>query len=236
MSCSACVRSVERSLNRLDGVHASVNLATETAAVLYDAASISAADLVTAVQGAGYGAELPEEDDRRDPHPDDAAALQTRLNLAALLGTAFTVSGYVPRLRSRRWQLGYAAAAVPVVLWGGAPFHSRAAKSLRNRTPTMDVLVSTGSLIGLAAGVAGTLRGDPRAYRYLDVSCGVVVSMLSGRILEARARGEAGAAIRALLRAGPREVSKLDEDGVEWRVAVEQLNVGARFLRRAGAT
>src|SRR4051794_27000661 len=129
MSCSACVRAVERSLNRLDGVHASVNLATETAAVLYDRASVAPTDLVGAVRSAGYGAELPDER-VGDARPDDAAALQTRLNVVGLFATAFTVSGYVPRLRTRPWQLAYLASAVPIVVWGGAPFHARAARSL----------------------------------------------------------------------------------------------------------
>ena len=234
MSCSGCVRAVERSLNRLDGVHASVNLATETAAVLYDATAIAPADLVGAVRSAGYGAEVPDRQAGAHHRPDDAAALRRRLNVAGSLATAFTVSGYVPRLRTRRWEQAYLATAVPIVLWGGAPFHVRAAKSLRRGTSTMDTLVSAGSLIGLATGVVGTLRGTPRAYRYLDVATGVVVSMLSGRMLEAQARGEAGGAIRALLQAGPREASRLDEQGAEERVPADQLKVGDRFLVRPG--
>src|SRR5262249_29202400 len=161
----------------------------------------------------------------------DVAGLRRRLNVAAALTLPFAISGLVPHLRTRRWQQAYLLASLPVVAWAGRPFHTRALANLRPRTTTMDTLVSAGSLIGLGAGAAGALAGRPSARRYLDVATGVTVSMLSGRGLEAQARSEAGAAIRALLHAGPREVSIVG-DGEERRVPVEQLEVGARFRVR----
>jgi len=131
MSCSACVRRVERSLNRLDGVHASVNLATESAVVLCDRASATPEGLVQAVQDAGSDAELPEEQVDAGARHDDAADSRLRLNVAGLIASAFTVTGYVPRLRSRRWERAYATAAVPIVLWGGAPFQTRSWRACR---------------------------------------------------------------------------------------------------------
>jgi P-type Cu+ transporter len=235
MSCSACVRSVEGSLNRLEGVHASVNLATETAAVLFDPIRVVPAELVAAVEGTGYSARLPEAVGHGgESAAQDADALRRRLNVAAAIATPFSITGLVPALRTRGWHWAYLAASIPVVAWAGRSFHARAYKSMRHGTTTMDTLVATGSLVGLGAGAVGVIRGRRGAHRYLDVATGVVVSMLSGRLLEAQARGEAGAAIRALLHAGPREVSLLDDDGGERRVPVVELLVGARFRVRPG--
>jgi Cu+-exporting ATPase len=234
MSCAACVRTVESSLNRLDGVHASVNLATETAAVLFEPEFVDSDQLLGAVRDAGYAAQVSEHPWSRSERIDPGSRLRSRLNVALALAGPMSLPTLVPRLRSRGWQWAYLAAAAPVVLWAGRPFHQRALSGLRHRAMTMDTLVSLGSLLGLGAGGAGVLSGKPRAYRHLEVAVGVTVSMLSGRVLEADARGAAGEAIRALLQAGPREASLLDDDGGEQLVAVDELVVGDRFLVRPG--
>jgi Cu+-exporting ATPase len=232
MSCSACVRAVEGSLNRLEGVHARVNLATETASVFFDPVAVVPSDLLTAVAQAGYDARLSE--DAGPGYGADADGLGRRLNVAAALTAPFTIAGLTRGLRTRREQWAYWAASVPVVAWAGRPFHARALKSLRARSTTMDTLVSAGSLLSFAAGSAAVLRGRPDAHRHFDVATGVTVSMLGGRLLEADARRDAGSAIRALLDTRPRDATRIDADGNEQRIPVDQLQVGDRFKVRPG--
>jgi Cu+-exporting ATPase len=234
MSCSACVRAVEGSLNRLEGVQARVNLATETAAVFFDPVAVLPSDLLVAVEQAGYDARLPEDSSRVGSTEPDASNLSRRLNVAVALTAPFTLAGLRSGARTRRGQWAYWAATVPVVAWAGRPFHVRALRSLRAGSTTMDTLVSAGSLLSFGAGSAAVLRGRPDAHRHFDVATGVTVSMLGGRLLEADARREAGAAIRALLDTRPRQARRLDGGGNEELIPVDLLEVGDRFRVRPG--
>jgi P-type Cu+ transporter len=254
MTCASCAMRVERKLNELDGVSASVNYATERASVDYDPAAVETVDLVGAVEAAGYQAVLPDEggEPGERPERDETASLRQRLVISALLSAPVLVLSMAPALQFERWQWLALQLATPVVLWGAWPFHRAAWANLRRQTATMDTLISVGvlaawsfSVYALFLGDAGEdgmkmslqLVPDSRGGThdiYLEVAAVVTTMILAGRYFEARAKRRAGAALEALLELGARDVAILDADGSERRVPVDELEVGARFVVRPG--
>ncbi|MGW3204279.1 heavy metal translocating P-type ATPase [Streptomyces sp. NPDC001135] len=259
MTCAACVRRVEKKLARLDGVTASVNLATGLARVSHPA-DILAQDLVTAVEQAGYEAALPEPPEpegREEPAGDEDDSGTTtrqereRLRITALLAVPVLVLSMVPSLQFRNWQWLCFMLAAPVAVWSAWPFHVRAVRGLRHSAATMDTLVSLGvaasfswSAYALFLGGAGDpgmrmpfsplpSASDGPAHVYLEAAVGVPLFVLAGRFLEARARRGTGAALRSLAELAAKEVSVRDEHG-ERSVPVEQVRVGQVFAVRPG--
>ena len=245
MTCASCANRVERKLNKLTGVTASVNYATERATVTVPA-GVTAADLVATVEAAGYTATVPRREEP-DPTPD----WRHRLVVAVVLAVPVIVLSMVPAAQFDGWQWVSLALATPVVLWAGLPFHRAAWANLRHGTATMDTLISMGTLAAylwsvyaLVFGTAGEAgmaegfrwlpeRGDPTGTIYLETAAGVTAFLLAGRYAEARAKRRSGDALRALLQLGAKDVAVL-RDGVETRTAVESLAVGDRFVVRPG--
>src|SRR6184192_4064219 len=251
MTCASCAARIERRLNSLDGVTASVNYATEHAAVDYDPALVSTDLLVEAVGEAGYTAHLPTV--AAPPvKPDAAAILRRRLVVAAALSLPVLLLGMISPLQFMYWQWLSLLLATPVVLWAGWPFHVAAWRSLRHAAATMDTLISLGTLSAwgwsvvalffLDAGRSGMTmpfelvpsRTAGTDQIYLEVAAVVITFLLAGRYFEARAKGRAGAALRALVEVGARDAAILEPDGGERRVPVEQLAPGDRFVVRPG--
>ncbi len=253
MTCASCANRTERKLNKLDGVAASVNYATEKATVDYDASAVEPAQLIAAVEAAGYKAALPSNNahEPRD-EVDETAPLRQRLVVSALLTLPVLLLAMISPLQFDNWQWLTLSLAAPVVVWGALPFHRAAWANLKHATATMDTLISVGviaafgwSLYALFLGDAGdpgmrmtfdlipdTAGGTHELY--LEVAAAVTVFILAGRYFEARAKRRAGAALTALLELGAKEVAILDADGAERRVPVEQLAVGNRFVVRPG--
>ncbi|MBD9702862.1 cadmium-translocating P-type ATPase [Streptomyces sp. ID01-12c] len=260
MTCASCAARVEKKLNRLDGVTASVNYATEKAKVTYPAGT-DVADLIATVVKTGYTAEEPpppappptEEDEplpaaEADP---ELASLRQRLTVSALLAAPVVLLSMVPALQFDNWQWLSLTLAAPVVVWGGLPFHRAASTNLRHGAATMDTLVSVGTLAAFGwslwalflghAGMPGMRHGfeftvsrtAASSTIYLEVAAGVVAFILLGRYLEARSKRRAGAALKALLKLGAKDVSVLRE-GREVRIPVGRLAVGDRFVVRPG--
>jgi len=245
MTCASCANRVERKLNKLTGVTASVNYATERATVTVPA-GVTAADLVATVEAAGYTATVPRREEP-DPTPD----WRRRLVVAVVLAVPVIVLSMVPAAQFDGWQWVSLVLATPVVLWAGLPFHRAAWANLRHGTATMDTLISMGTLAAylwsvyaLVFGTAGEAgmaegfrwlpeRGDPTGTIYLETAAGVTAFLLAGRYAEARAKRRSGDALRALLQLGAKDVAVL-RDGVETRTAVESLAVGDRFVVRPG--
>jgi len=230
MTCASCASRVERKLNRLDGVHASVNLATEQATVAFDPAQVGVEDLIRAVEGTGYSAALRREGEGEQDHGD--AALALRLGVAIALSVPLAVLTMAPGVRFSGWQWLALALSAPVVLWAGLPFHRAAAANARHAAATMDTLISLGtlaafvwSLVVLAAGLGGD--------SYFEVGALITTLILLGRFLEHRARRRSGAAIRALLELGAKTARVL-RDGEEFEVPVSELAVGDVFVVRPG--
>ncbi len=257
MTCASCASRIERKLNRLEGVQASVNFATERATVTVDPAAVPQERLVEAVEAAGYAATLPPaEDDEpapaREEERDQPAALRRRLMFSAVLSVPVLALAMVPSLQFDNWQWLSLQLATPVVLWAGWPFHRAAWANLKHATATMDTLISVGvlaawswsvvALFFLDAGEPGmrmnfTLlpeRGAGTGEIYLEVAAVVTTFILAGRYFEARAKRRAGAALKALLELGAKEVAVLDAGGAERRIPVEELRPGDRFLVRPG--
>jgi Cu+-exporting ATPase len=254
MTCASCASRIERKLNKLDGVRATVNYATERAAVDFDSGSVAPERLVEAVESVGYGAALPADEPARpqDNEVDPTAPLRRRLMLSALLSAPVLVLSMVPALQFDNWQWLALQLATPVVLWGAWPFHRAAWANLKHGAATMDTLISVGtlaawlwSLYALFLGDAGMTGmemefdlipspGEGIDQIYLEVAAVATTFMLAGRYFEARAKRRAGAALEALLELGAKEVSVLGPDGVERLVPVEELKPGARFLVRPG--
>ncbi|MGI8780438.1 MAG: heavy metal translocating P-type ATPase [Solirubrobacteraceae bacterium] len=255
MTCSSCANRIERKLNRLDGVQATVNYATEKAAVQFDRARVSTDDLVGAVEAAGYKARLPgAEGDSGEIDVEDRRVrdLRRRLIGAVVLSVPLLAISMIGALQFEYWQWLALQLATPVVFWAGWPFHRVAWQNLRHGTATMDTLISVGTLAAwgwsvvalffLGAGMPGMEmpmalvldRGAGTSHIYLEAA-GVVTSLiLAGRYFEARAKRRAGAALTALLELGAKDVAVLDADGAERRVPVDQLAVGDRFVVRPG--
>ncbi|MFC9763419.1 heavy metal translocating P-type ATPase [Rhodococcus jostii] len=251
MTCASCANRIERKLNKLDGVTATVNYATEKARVHYDAADVSPEDLVATVEQAGYTARLPEVKPPAPEEEDPAAELRQRLLVSAVLTVPVVAMAMVPALQFTNWQWLSLTLAAPVVVWGAWPFHKAAWTNLRHGTATMDTLVSMGtlaafgwSLYALFWGTAGMpgmthpfeltiARVDGTGNIYLEAAAGVTTFILAGRYFEARAKRRAGAALRALLELGAKEVSVL-RDGTEQLIGIDQLDVGDLFVVRPG--
>ncbi|MEV0179455.1 heavy metal translocating P-type ATPase [Streptomyces sp. NPDC050625] len=260
MTCASCAARVEKKLNRMDGVTATVNYATEKAKVSY-AEGVQVADLIATVVKTGYTAEeppppLPEPEtgpeNAEAPEADpELTALRHRLLVSALLAAPVVLLAMIPALQFDNWQWLSLTLAAPVVVWGGLPFHRAAWTNARHGAATMDTLVSVGTLAAFGwslwalffgdAGMAGmhdefrftVSRMDGASTIYLEVAAGVVALILLGRYLEARSKRRAGAALRALMELGAKDVAVL-RDGREVRVPVASLAVGDRFVVRPG--
>ena len=251
MTCATCAVRVEKKLNKLEGVSAAVNYATERASVEFDAGAVSPEQLVAAVESAGYKAALPT-DEAVAEQQDPAAALRFRLLVSAALTLPVLALAMIPSLQFDGWQWLSLQLATPVVLWGGWPFHRAALVNARHGAATMDTLISVGtlaawgwSLYALFFGTAGDLAmrmdfelalgvGSGTGEIYLEVASVVVVLILMGRYFETRAKRRAGAALQALLELGAKDVAVVGLDGEERRVAVEELRVGDLFVVRPG--
>ncbi|MBA4864167.1 copper-translocating P-type ATPase [Streptomyces sp. PSKA54] len=260
MTCASCAARIEKKLNRMDGVSATVNFATEKAKVSYPA-GVEVADLIATVVKTGYTAEEPpppalESADQGGAQAAQAAdpellSLRQRLFVSLVLTVPVVLMAMVPALQFDNWQWLSLTLAAPVVVWGAFPFHRAAWTNARHGAATMDTLVSIGTLAALGwsvwalffghAGMPGmrhafeftVARTDGSSSIYLEAAAGVTTFILAGRYLEARSKRKAGAALRALLELGAKDVSVL-RGGKEVRIPVAQLAVGDRFVVRPG--
>ncbi|MEU1933807.1 heavy metal translocating P-type ATPase [Streptomyces coeruleorubidus] len=259
MTCASCAARVEKKLNRMDGVTATVNYATEKARVTYPA-GIEVADLIATVVKTGYTAEEPapareEEHTAEGTRPSgedpELSVLRRRLVVSAALAVPVVLLAMIPALQFDNWQWLSLTLAAPVVVWGGLPFHRAAWTNARHGAATMDTLVSLGTLAAFGwslwalflgdAGMPGmrhpfeftVSRGDGASSIYLEVASGVTAFILLGRYLEARSKRRAGAALRALMELGAKDVAVL-RDGREVRIPAQRLAVGDRFVVRPG--
>ncbi|MEE8868782.1 MAG: heavy metal translocating P-type ATPase [Acidipropionibacterium acidipropionici] len=248
MSCASCAARITKKLNKVGGVDATVNYATAKAHALAPA-GVSSEDLIAVVENAGYGATIPTPD---STPVDRAAELRTRLIVSAIGSVPVIVVSMIPALQFPGWQWAALAITLPVVLWGGFPFHRAAWTNLKHGATTMDTLISMGSLAALIwsvwamlfghAGMIGmrhaaslTLtRQAAGSAIYLEAACGVITFILAGRYIEARSRREAGSALAALAKMGAKTVRILAEDGTERQAPIEALSVGDRFVVRPG--
>ena len=262
MTCASCAARIEKSLNRIDGVSASVNYALESATVRY-AEPVSVEKLITTIQDAGYTATRPalsgeaaEPVSAASPGAEDATdALRRRLVISAVLTAPVLLLAMVPIAQFDNWQWLSLTLAAPVVVWGALPFHLTTWKNLRHATATMDTLISMGvlaafgwSLWALFLGDAGgpsmrmgvTFFPEPGAGSgqiYLEIASALTVFILLGRYFEAHAKRRSGAALHALLELGAKDVGVLSPDPageVESRIPIDQLSVGMRFVVRPG--
>ncbi|SCL17350.1 heavy metal translocating P-type ATPase [Micromonospora inyonensis] len=256
MTCASCASRIEKKLNRIDGVTATVNYATEKASIRYDD-TVTPQDLIATVEKTGYTAALPPP-----PTPsagaegttepvDELRGLRTRLWVSAVLTVPVVLLAMVPAWQFTYWQWLSLTLTAPVVAYGGLPLHRAALVNLRHGAATMDTLISLGtlaafgwSLWALFLGDAGTpgmthpftfdvARSDGAGNIYLETAAGVTTFILAGRYFEARAKRTAGAALRALLELGAKDVAVL-RDGAEVRIPVDRLAVGDRFVVRPG--
>lgn len=258
MTCAACALRIEKKLNKIDGVTAAVNYATEKANVTFDPTKVGPDELIAAVEGVGYGATLPapvhtaEAAEEQDQSAARARSLQRRLLISGALGLPVLAISMVSPLQFTYWQWVCLVLAAPVATWGAWPFHRAAVMNLRHRSTTMDTLISVGvlsaflwSIWAMVFGHAGmrdmkmgfSFKVDRAAgteHIYLEVASAVVVFILAGRYFEARAKSRAGSALRALVALGAKEVSILRPDGSEARVPIDELAAGQRFVVRPG--
>ncbi|MFT3873143.1 MAG: heavy metal translocating P-type ATPase [Nocardioides sp.] len=260
MTCASCANRIERKLNKLDGVTATVNYATEKAKV-HVGDGVTTGDLVAAVESAGYGASLPApppvstESESTEAAASEADAtlqsLRTRLIVSALLSIPVIAMAMVPALQFADWQWLSLTLAAPVVVWGGWPFHQATWVNLKHGAATMDTLVTLGTTAAFGWSVYALFWGDAgmpgmtHPFRltlertsgtsniYFEAAAGVITFILLGRYLEHRSKRSAGAALRALLDLGARDVSVL-RDGAERRIPITELAAGDRFVVRPG--
>jgi Cu+-exporting ATPase len=261
MTCASCAARIEKKLNKLEGVTATVNYATEKAKVTY-VGSLSPEDFVATVEATGYTAALPapkvrsadtatEGGEEQDEVDDEVSALRQRLLISAILSLPVLLLSMIPVLQFDNWQWLALTLASPVVVWGALPFHRAAFTNARHGAATMDTLISVGvsaawlwSLWALFLGGAGMpgmrmtfdllpSRDGGAAHIYLEAASVVTVFILSGRYFEAKAKKRSGAALRALLNMGAKDVAVL-RDGVEVRIPTDQLVVGDIFSIRPG--
>jgi Cu+-exporting ATPase len=258
MTCASCAARVEKKLNRMDGVTATVNYATEKAKVSY-ADDVSVRDLIATVEATGYTAREPEPPARDDAGAPDADAaaddalrpLRQRLVTAVTLAVPVIAMAMVPALQFEYWQWLSLTLAAPVVTYAAWPFHRAAVTNARHGAATMDTLISVDtsaaflwSLWALFLGTAGTpgmthpfeltiARADGAGNIYLEAAAGVTAFILAGRYFEARSKRKAGAALKALLELGAKDVTVL-RGGREERVPAGELKAGDRFLVRPG--
>ncbi|MFI0738760.1 heavy metal translocating P-type ATPase [Streptomyces sp. NPDC021100] len=253
MTCAACVNRVEKKLGKLDGVTASVNLATGRARVSHPEA-VTADELMAVVEGLGFTAALPRPKTEEAPEEEAGAGSSplVRLLITAVLSVPVLVLSMAPGLQFRNWQWLCFALATPVAAWGAWPFHSKALRGLRGAAATMDTLVSLGVLASYAWSVYALFfggAGDPdmrmpftlwpeampgTADVYLEAVVAVPLFVLTGRLLESRARAGTGSALRALASLAAKDVAVRTADGEERRIPVTELRVGDRFLVRPG--
>ena len=229
MTCASCAARIERKLNKLDGVEASVNYATEEAAVSFDPAAVSVDDLIAAVEAVGYRAALPSDVAEA---PDAARAVRTRLAVAVALTAPLTLLAMVPALQFDGWEWLALALATPVVFWAGLGFHRATLLNARHLAATMDTLISVGTIAAWTWSTV-VLVGGIDAHTYFEVAAVITTLILLGRWLELRARSRSSEAIRALLELGAKEARVL-RDGEEVLVPVEALAVGDLFVVRPG--
>jgi Cu+-exporting ATPase len=257
MVCATCANHIEHELNKLDGVTATVNYATEKAAVDYDASRVSPEDLVGAIKVAGYTARPPGAASGASDRADDAGErhlrdLRTRLIGATVLSVPLLAISMISALQFEYWQWLALQLATPVVFWAGWPFHRTAWQNLRRATATMDTLISVGTLAAwgwsvvalffLGAGMPGMQmpmqlvldRGASATHIYLEAAGVVTTLILAGRYFEARAKRRSGAALQALLELGAKDVAVLDVEGRERRVGIDELHVDDVFVVRPG--
>ncbi|WP_432057238.1 heavy metal translocating P-type ATPase [Streptomyces sp. bgisy022] len=262
MTCASCAARVEKKLNRMEGVTATVNYATEKAKVSYGG-DVAVADLIATVEATGYTAHEPRPEPARgqgagsgdagadDSAPDELRPLRERLITAVVLSVPVIVLAMVPAWQFEYWQWLSLTLAAPVVTYAAWPFHRAAFTNARHGAATMDTLVSVGvsaaflwSVWALFFGTAGTpgmthpfeltiARGDGSANIYLEAAAGVTAFILAGRYFEARSKRRAGAALRALMELGAKDVTVL-RGGREEQIPVGELTTGDRFLVRPG--
>ncbi|GAA2393814.1 heavy metal translocating P-type ATPase [Nonomuraea africana] len=255
MTCASCANRIERKLNKLEGVTAMVNYATEKAKVTFPE-GIDPQQLIATVESAGYTAALPappkSEAAAGEQEPEDELRpLRSRLITSVVLAVPVIAMAMIPPLQFTNWQWLSLTLAAPVVVYAGWPFHKAAWTNLRHGAATMDTLISLGtiaalgwSLWALFFGTAGTPgmthpfaftieRTDGSGNIYLEAAAGVTAFILAGRYFEARSKRRAGAALRALLELGAKDVAVL-RDGTEVRIPTDQLAVGDRFVVRPG--
>src|SRR4051812_38366170 len=248
MTCASCAARIEKRLNKLEGVTATVNYATEKAKVTY-AGDVTPADLVATVERTGYTAELPADATPEETSDDETEGWRQRLLVSAVLTAPVLLLAMVPALQLDNWQWVSLALASPVVVWGALPFHRAALMNARHGTATMDTLISLGvsaaylwsvaALLFTDAGTTGMRTqfellpagsGD-EVQIYFEVASAVTVFLLAGRYFEARAKRRSGAALRALLDLGAKDVAVLrGEPEVETQIPVAQLSAGDRFV------
>jgi len=260
MTCSSCSARIEKRLNRIDGVTASVNFAMETARVTFTD-PVTVEQLISAVEEAGYTAAVPapphaDHDAQPDQaEPDPVAELRRRLIITTVLTLPTLAMAMIPTLQFDNWQWLSLTLAAPVVVWGALPFHRAAWKNLRHATATMDTLISMGvlaaflwSVYALFLGEAGmpgmrmtfSLFPEPGSGSneiYLEIAAALAMFILLGRYFEAHAKRRSGAALKALLDLGAKDVAVLRDSAsglVELRLPIEQLVVGDRFVVRPG--
>src|SRR5688572_13816605 len=256
MTCASCAARIEKRLNKLDGVTATVNYATEHAKV-HAPAGVAVSDLIAQVEAAGYSARdaRPAPGDTTAETPaerDESRQLRDRLIASAILTLPVILLAMIPALQFEYWQWLSLTLAAPVVTYAAWPFHRAAWTNARHGAATMDTLISVGtsaaflwSVWALFFGTAGTpgmthpfeltiARGDGAGNIYLEAAAGVTAFILAGRYFEARSKRKAGAALKALLELGAKEVTVLHADGRELTVPTAELKVGDRFLVRPG--
>ena len=230
MTCASCATRIEKTLNRLDGVAATVNLASEHAAVDFDPAQVSVNDLIGTIEAAGYHAAIPNADDNDDNDP--TKPYRRRLVLAVVLTVPLVLLAWVPAARPPGWEWVSFALATPVVFYAGWPFHRAAATNARHGAATMDTLVSVGTLAAWVWSTVVLLAGISASV-YFDTAGAITALILLGRFFEARAKRRSGEAIRKLLELGSKDARVL-RDGVEVLVPAEALGVGELFVVRPG--
>ena len=229
MTCASCASRIERKLNKLEGVEASVNFATEEAAVAFDASRFTVADLIKTVEGTGYTAALPHTgDDDGDP----TRPLRIRLAVAIALSVPLVVMAMIPPARFGGWEWLAFALSTPVIFWSGLRFHRAALKNARHAVATMDTLISLGTVAAFVWS-AVVLIGGLAADTYFEVGAVITALILLGRYFEARARRRSGAAIRALLELGAKSARVL-RNGDEVEIPLGELVVGDLFVVRPG--
>ena len=249
MTCASCANRIERKLNRMDGVHATVNYATEKAAVAYDPALVAPADLVATVTAVGYGASLPADEPQAGPEADP---LRARLVWTAALSVPVVALAMIPALQFRGWQWLSMLLATPVVFWAGSSFHRATLANLRHATATMDTLITVGtlaawswSMIALIFGGAGgpgmkmdfellPSRSPGLDHIYFEIAWHRHDLHSRRPLLRGQAKRRAGAALTALLELGASDVALLGDDGEERRLPIGELGVGDRFVVRPG--